>query len=221
MFTGIIEEIGTVLRINQSNTQNQLTIKASKILGDVSKGQSISTNGVCLTVVSHSWNNFIADVMPETMQRTNFGELKIGSKVNLERAMAINSRFGGHIVSGHIDGTGIIVNQIKDENAVRMTIEAKSELLKYVIEKGSIAIDGVSLTVTAVSAQAFDISVIPTTASDTTLLKRRIGDRVNLECDVIGKYVEKLMHFSGESEMAESENEKSISSEFLKNNGFM
>ena len=193
MFTGIIEEMGTVRRLNQSPNRCELELSASKVLEGTQIGDSIAVNGVCLTVIRLGEEHFTADVMPETLRRSNLGQLKPGSKVNLERAMAANGRFGGHIVAGHIDGTGKILAMQPEGNAVLVTISATPELLRYVVEKGSIAIDGISLTVAMVSHTDFTVSLIPHTGEETTLLKHRPGEIVNLETDIIGKYVEKLM----------------------------
>ncbi|MBQ1949734.1 MAG: riboflavin synthase [Treponema sp.] len=190
MFTGIIEETGSI----QSVGGRKLCVQAKKVLGGGTKiGDSIAVNGVCLTVTSMTDSFFTADVMPETLSRSNLGSLKKGSRVNLERAMAADGRFGGHIVSGHIDGTGTISKLEKDGNAVWVYISAPKSILNLIIEKGSIAIDGISLTVAKVNDREFAVSVIPHTGEKTTLLSKEAGDTVNLENDVIGKYVQKLM----------------------------
>ena len=191
MFTGIIEEIGTVRRIEHGAKGARLTIQAKTVLEDTRIGDSIATNGVCLTVVSMTGDSFSADVMAESLRRSSLGTLQGGSPVNLERAMAANGRFGGHIVSGHIDGTGTIASQKREDNAVWVKIKTPAPLLRYIVEKGSIAIDGVSLTVAAVTDTDFSVSIIPHTGAQTILLGKKPGDPVNLECDVIGKYVEK------------------------------
>lgn len=193
MFTGIIEEIGQIQSVRRGAQSAVLRIAAKTVLGDVALGDSIAVNGVCLTVTSFDATSFTADVMHETMQRSSLGRLQSGSRVNLERAMAANGRFGGHIVSGHIDGTGVISAISRDDNAVWYSIRAQSSLLRYIIEKGSIAIDGISLTVAKVSHADFAVSVIPHTAAQTILSDTRLGDTVNLENDCIGKYVEKLL----------------------------
>lgn len=192
MFTGIIEEIGRVERVNRGAKSSALRIKAAAVLEDVKTGDSICTSGVCLTVTKLGQDYFEADVMAETMRRTKLGSLTAGSRVNLERAMPLNGRFGGHIVSGHIDGTGVIRSVQAEENAVWLAVSAEESLLRYIVEKGSVAIDGVSLTVASVDESVFRVSVIPHTGRETTLLLQKAGDAVNLECDVIGKYVEKL-----------------------------
>lgn len=193
MFTGIIEEVGTVASIKKGANSAVLTIQARTILDDVKLGDSIAVNGVCLTVTALTPSAFSADVMHETLNRSSLGKLHSGSTVNLERAMAANGRFGGHIVSGHIDGTGVISQIERDDNAIWYTIQADADILRYIIEKGSIAIDGISLTVAKVSAKDFSVSIIPHTASNTTLAARHSGDVVNLENDCIGKYVEKWL----------------------------
>ncbi|WP_177437091.1 riboflavin synthase [uncultured Ruminococcus sp.] len=210
MFTGIIEEMGTVRRLNQSPNRCELELSASKVLEGTQIGDSIAVNGVCLTVIRLGEEHFTADVMPETLRRSNLGQLKPGSKVNLERAMAANGRFGGHIVAGHIDGTGKILAMQPEGNAVLVTISVTPELLRYVVEKGSIAIDGISLTVAKVSHTDFTVSLIPHTGEETTLLKHRSGEIVNLETDIIGKYVEKLMQPKSNG----------VTMELLQQNGF-
>lgn len=192
MFTGIIEEVGRVERVTRGAKSSALRIQAAAVLEGARTGDSICTSGVCLTVTKLGQDYFEADVMAETMRRTKLGSLTAGSRVNLERAMQLNGRFGGHIVSGHIDGTGVIRSVKAEENAVWLAVSADGPLLRYIVEKGSIAIDGVSLTVASVDESGFRVSVIPHTGRETTLLRQKAGDAVNLECDVIGKYVEKL-----------------------------
>lgn len=222
MFTGIIEEMGTIQAIRNNTSSSQLTISANVIFEDMKIGDSIAVNGVCLTVTSMRKNSFMADVMPETMRRTCLGGLKIGDEVNLERAMAANGRFGGHIVSGHIDGIGTIQAWEKEENAVWITIATTSKLLYYIIEKGSITIDGISLTVAYVDESVFKVSIIPHTAGNTTLLKKRVKDIVNLECDIIGKYVEKLLGIAPQNLKEDVDAKKNgISETFLMEHGFM
>ena len=215
IFTGLIEEIGEIVSVNKGAKSAALTIKAAKVLEGVRVGDSISTNGVCLTVTGFTSSTFTVDVMPETIRRSNLVDLKNGSRVNLERAMKLGDRFGGHIVSGHIDGVGTISGFLKEDNATWVTIETSRSVLKYVIEKGSIAIDGTSLTVAGVSDTSFKVSIIPLTKEETTLLSKKVGEKVNLECDMVGKYIERLMHFK------EEEPKKSaIDMDFLKQNGF-
>ncbi|WP_346939305.1 riboflavin synthase [uncultured Clostridium sp.] len=218
MFTGIVEEVGEIRGIKKREKSSILLIKANKVIEDIKLGDSICTNGVCLTVTNIYGNVFDADVMAETLRRSNLGGLKVGSKVNLERALSAKGRFGGHIVSGHIDGVGRIISLEKEDNAVWVTIEAKENILQYVVEKGSIAIDGISLTVAYVDDKVFKVSIIPHTGKETILLSKTNEDTVNLECDVIGKYVEKLLTFKDSKKV---ENKNSISEEFLKENGFL
>ncbi len=193
MFTGIVEEIGEIAAVASGAKSARLTIKGDMIFSDLKLGDSVSVNGVCLTATEINGKTFTADVMAETMRRSNLGMLKKGSRVNLERAMAADGRFGGHIVSGHIDGTGIVRSFEREDNAVWLTVTADEKLMRYIIEKGSIAIDGVSLTVARVFRDAFAVSLIPHTAAETILLTKKTGDKVNLECDIVGKYVEKLI----------------------------
>lgn len=220
MFTGIIEEVGTIKDIKKGIKSAVLTIQGDVVTEKTKVGDSIAVNGVCLTVTSLSQNKFTADVMAETMRRTSLGLLSKGSRVNLERAMAADGRFGGHIVSGHIDGTGRISDFTREDNAVWVTISADSGILRYIIEKGSIAIDGISLTVAYVDNRVFKVSLIPHTAKETTLLTKKTGDLVNLENDIIGKYVEKLFLFDKENTKKENNN-SNISMDFLVKNGFM
>lgn len=216
MFTGITEEKGTVLSLTIGESACVIKIGCKAVLDGLKQGDSIAVNGVCLTAVAFNGESFTADIMPETLKRSSLGLLKSGSHVNLERAMAADGRFGGHIVSGHIDGTGKILSAVKDKNAVLLTIGAKSGLLKYIIEKGSVAIDGVSLTVTFAERESFGISLIPHTAKSTALLEKYPGDTVNIECDVIGKYVERLLGFKEPLPQEKS----SLTMDFLIKNGF-
>ena len=193
MFTGIIEEIGTISAVRRNPLEAKLTISAEKIFSDLKIGDSVAVNGVCLTASEISGNTFTADVMNETFHRSSLSELKSGSPVNLERAMAADGRFGGHIVAGHVDGTGKITEVRRDDNAVWYTIQASPDIMKYIVIKGSVTIDGISLTVAKVSETDFSISAIPHTVKITVLGERKEGDIVNLETDIIGKYVEKLI----------------------------
>jgi riboflavin synthase len=193
MFTGIIEETGTIRSLKTGSRSSAMTISAKKVLEDVRTGDSINVDGVCLTVVTFTLDSFTVDMMPETMSRSAFSDAKAGRPVNLERALRLSDRLGGHIVSGHIDDTGRITRIRNDENAVWFTVSVPAALLKYIVEKGSVAIDGISLTVASTTESSFEVSVIPHTQSVTTLLKKRTGDRVNIECDVIAKYLENLI----------------------------
>lgn len=218
MFTGIIETVGTVKRIARGARSASLEIEAPQILDDVEVGDSIATNGVCLTATSVTARTFTADVMHETLERSSLGTLTAGSRVNLERAMAANGRFGGHFVSGHIDATGTIARIERDDTAVWYTIDAGPDVLRYVVEKGSVAIDGISLTVARVTETSLSVSTIPHTNQQTTLPERACGDVVNLECDVIAKYTEKLLGLAPATGTAGQGS--AITMEFLAKNGF-
>ncbi|OIK14145.1 riboflavin synthase subunit alpha [Bacillus sp. MUM 116] len=218
MFTGIIEEIGLVSNIQRTGESFVLTIEAKKILGDVHLGDSIAVNGVCLTVTSFTGKKFTVDVMPETVKASSLNDVKRGSKVNLERAMAAGGRFGGHFVSGHIDGTGVIKSKKAFENAVYYEIEANQEILHYIILKGSITIDGTSLTVFGKTEDTFTISLIPHTLSESILGLKGSGDIVNLECDMLGKYVGHFL--TGMNSNQVKKGTSGISADFLAENGF-
>lgn len=211
MFTGLIEEVGSIKDISVGSKSALITIKGEKVLENLKIGDSIAVNGVCLTVVSFRNNEFTVDVMAETLRMSNLKKFVRGSKVNLERALAAGQRLGGHIVSGHIDGTGTISKISKEDIATWLTINADENLLKYIVYKGSIAVDGVSLTAAEVYKSSFRVSIIPHTKGNTILNYKGVGDTVNLECDVIAKYVEKLMSVKKENK---------ISEDFLKKNGF-
>lgn len=198
MFTGLIEEVGILERIQKKQVSALLRIRATSILNGLQVGDSIAVNGICLTVTWFDRTSFTADVMHETMNRSSLSLLPEGSRVNLERALAANGRFGGHLVSGHVDGTGIVQSIRRDENAIWYCIRTEKRLLRFLVEKGSVAIDGISLTVAALHPDAFSVSVIPHTARVTALSDRRIGDRVNLETDLIGKYVARLLSLPAE-----------------------
>ncbi|KAE9536563.1 riboflavin synthase [Ursidibacter arcticus] len=214
MFTGIIEEIGEIISIRKQGDFAQLAIRANHILQDVKLGDSIAVNGVCLTVTQFSPSHFCADVMSETLARTTLGELQANSAVNLERAMSANGRFGGHIVSGHIDGIGKIIAITPANNSVWFKIQTTPAIMRYIIQKGSITIDGISLTVVDCEQDYFSVSIIPHTLSETILGIKKVGQKVNLENDVIGKYVEKLL------QPASSSPSSTITEEFLRKVGF-
>lgn len=216
MFTGIIEEIGVVKGIKKGIHSSRLIIDANKILNGTEIGDSICTNGVCLTVTDINYKTFEADIMAETLRRSNLANLKIGSKVNLERALTIEKRIGGHLVSGHIDGIGTIKKKEKEGNAMWITVSADKKILKYIIKKGSIAIDGISLTVACVGNNDFKVSIIPHTGEETILLNKDVQDTVNLECDQIGKYIEKFMKLKSKEDSNDL-----ITKEFLCENGFV
>lgn len=216
MFTGLVEEVGKVVNISHVADAYRLTVKCSYVLAGSGIGDSIAVNGVCLTVTDINSDSFSADVMPETVHRSSLSQLKVGSQVNLERAMIADGRFGGHIVSGHIDGTGVVSEIKNDANAVWYTVKADKNLLRYIVEKGSVALDGISLTVAYVDEEKFKVSIIPHTQTVTNLGGRRDGDIINIECDIIGKYVEKLMIPAGENTKSGG-----ITASFLAENGFI
>ncbi len=217
MFTGIVEEVGSVREIVHGSMSIRLSISCIKILDDVSIGDSIAVNGICLTVTDIGTGCFSADVMPETMRKTGLEKLKIAERVNLERALRLSDRLGGHILTGHIDGTGTIIGRTEEGNAIWLTIQAPDEVLKYIVMKGSVALDGTSLTVAYTDNRAFKVSLIPLTAEKTNLGSKRAGDKINIECDVIGKYVEKLTKgYNGRQS-----GKKDISTDFLRENGFI
>ena len=218
MFTGIVEEIGTVRSVVSGSAWGSITVAARRVLEGTKRGDSIAVNGVCLTVTELFPDGFTADVMAETLRRSNLGALKGGQTVNLERAMAAEGRFGGHIVSGHVDNLGEIVQIKREGNARWVTLSAPPDILELVVEKGSIAMDGVSLTVAERTETTFSVSLIPTTQQDTTLLSKRPGDRINLETDIVGKYVRQLLH--GADAKQETKSASRLSEAFLIENGF-
>ena len=206
MFTGITEEKGKIL-----NPRSPLVIAASRITNDLSVGDSVAVNGVCLTVTSFNKNSFSLDVMNETYKKTNLGLLKCGDYVNLERAMPLNGRFGGHIVSGHVDGTGEVKHFYKDGIATIIEIKAPIDILKYIIPKGSVTLNGVSLTVVSINNSCFSVSLIPHTRLSTTFERIKNGDIINIENDIVGKYIEKFLNTE----------KKEITKDFLSENGFL
>lgn len=219
MFTGIIEEMGRIKKVRLGADSARLTIEGEVVLGDVRLGDSIAVNGICLTVVDFNERFFNVDVMAETLRKTNLEELKPGDRVNLERALRVGDRLGGHIVSGHIDGVGVISRRQREDIAVITEVRAPREVMRYVVKKGSIAIDGISLTVVDCGSEFFSVSLIPHTAGLTTLGYKKTGDRVNLESDIIGKYVERLMGLTGNDKEAGSRGGLTI--EYLAQNGFL
>ncbi len=217
MFTGLVEEVGTINSIKKGSDSSQITINAKKIIEDIKIGDSIATNGICLTVISFSSHSFTVDIMSETLRVSSLSNLSIGDSVNLERALRLGDRLGGHMVSGHIDGVGNIASFKAVDNATVITVSASSELLRYIIYKGSIAIDGVSLTVFYVDDSVFKVSIVPHTSNVTTLLDKNVGSVVNLECDMIGKYVEKLLTPNNIKDKPKAD----LSMSFLSDNGFI
>ena len=218
MFTGIVEEVGTIRFLQMRGNSGSISIVANKVLDGTQIGDSIAVNGICLTVTSLLSDGFTADVMAETVRRSGLDQAKMGDSVNLERAMAADGRFGGHIVSGHIDGTGVIREYRREENAVWVTIATSPEILSLIVEKGSICIDGISLTVATVSEQSFQVSIIPHTAEETTLIRKHTGDVVNLENDVVGKYVQRLLE--GASLKTQAKAKSTLTMETLQELGF-
>ncbi|OAB32821.1 riboflavin synthase subunit alpha [Paenibacillus macquariensis subsp. defensor] len=220
MFTGLVEEMGTLRGITRNGEAMVLHITVSTIMSDLKIGDSVSVNGVCLTASSLDANSFAADVMPETFRKSNLKDLQMGSKVNLERAMIANGRFGGHIVQGHVDGIGRIQHVTRNQNAVVYEITPASQnIFKYIIPKGSITLDGISLTVVQVEENTFEVSIIPHTLAQTVLNHKRAGDTVNIECDVLGKYVEHLLNYA-ESRQQDNLKPSGIDMEYLAQNGF-
>lgn len=217
MFTGLVEELGKVRAVSRGGRSVRLTVAAAKVVGDVKLGDSIAVNGTCLTVVDFGDTWFAADVMPETVDRTALAGLKSGDGVNLERALRVGDRLGGHIMSGHIDGVGIIRAKEKNDIAVVVRVEAPPAVMRYIIHKGSVAVDGISLTVVDTGPDWFTVSLIPHTAAMTTLGFKGTGQPVNLEADVIGKYVEKLMK---PAEPAAVGAKGGLTADFLADNGF-
>ncbi|MBW7473503.1 riboflavin synthase [Paenibacillus oenotherae] len=230
MFTGLIEEIGTLSRSYKQGEAMLLTIKASRVLEDAAIGDSIAVNGVCLTVVELNGTSFTVDVMPQTFRHTNIKDIRPGETLNLERAMKAGGRFGGHIVQGHADGTGAIVTRTPDANAVVFTIRPHDPaLLRYIIPQGSITLDGISLTVVSADQATFTVSIIPHTLRETALQFKGAGGVINIECDVLGKYVDHLLHYKGggpaggESDSGSRQGSRGggITASFLADNGFM
>lgn len=215
IFTGIIEETGTVNRIERGTNSSRINVGASRVLEATKIGDSIAINGVCLTVTTLGSNYFTADIMAETLAKTNLGQTKNGQLVNLERAVRLGDRMGGHLVQGHVDGVGVIAEQKKMDIATILRVKAEAELLAYVVKKGSIAIDGISLTVADLLADSFTVSLIPHTGANTTLGFKGPGDSVNLETDIIGRYVERLLTRSPDRQ------DSKLNMGFLAENGFI
>ncbi|SFB05974.1 riboflavin synthase alpha chain [Acetitomaculum ruminis DSM 5522] len=218
MFTGIVEEMGTYLKKTSTGEDYTIRIGAKLVLEGSKIGDSIAVNGICLTVVNMGNDYFEADVMPETLQKSSLGQLSVGDKVNLERAMPLNGRFGGHIVSGHIDSTGNILSIKEDKNAVWFEIGCEKKVLKYIVEKGSVTLDGISLTVAKVLDDSFKVSIIPHTLSQTVLGEKKRGSLINIENDILGKYVERLINLKNDDER---ESKSTLSESFLLENGFL
>jgi riboflavin synthase len=220
MFTGLIEGIGTLQRTDRLGPDARMVIRAGFRMENIVLGESISVDGACLTVVDFQQDALTADVSAETLSRTTLGRKGPGSRLNLERALQVGARLGGHLVTGHIDGVAVLKERRSEGRSLRLFFEASAEIMKYVIEKGSIAIDGVSLTVNGVSSGGFDVNIVPHTASETTLSDFQIGREVNIETDLIGKYVEKMVHAWGGT-IEKPGNKTNINFDFLKQHGFM
>ena len=218
MFTGLVEELGKIKSITKGTKSARLTIEGQVVLQDVKLGDSIAVNGTCLTVVEYTQRSFTADVMPETVKSTVLAELKPGDAVNLERTLRLGDRLGGHIVSGHVDGVGVIRSKERSDNAIVVTIEAPPQVMRYIIAKGSIAIDGTSLTIVDYGTDLFSVSLIPHTASLTTVGLKETGSKVNLEADVLGKYVAKLLGLQNGDEKKQASS--GLTMEFLQQHGF-
>ena len=221
MFTGIIESLGSVAAMQSTGAGKRMTVQTDLDLAGTRIGDSIAVNGACLTAVTLDDHRFGVDISPESLKRTTLGQLGIGQKVNLERAMRLSDRLDGHLVSGHIDGIGQIRSRVTDGNAIVIGISVPSSLLRYMIEKGSVAVDGISLTINSVEQDEFSVSIIPHTAEMTTLRSKSAGDAVNIETDMIGKYVERFMT-AGQSDAADQRDGHSgIDMEFLSKTGFL
>lgn len=217
MFTGIVEEIGIVRKIVKGVKSTRLTIEATKVLSDLKYGDSIATDGVCLTVSELTSTTFSADVMAQTLTFSTLGLLRVGDRVNLERALQLSTRLGGHIVSGHIDCRGHITSISQEDIARWIEIQIPKDMMRYIVEKGSVSIDGISLTVAKMSETRFSVSTIPVTQADTTLAEKKIGSEVNIEVDMLAKYTERLLFFDKNKEQKKSR----VDINFLKENGFM
>ena len=198
MFTGIVEEMGAITSLDKSLAGTRLAILASTVMGDLKIGDSVSVNGTCLTVVTKKEKDFEVDISPETLSVTTLGGLAAGAPVNLERAMKLNERIGGHLVAGHVDGVGTIRSRQQEANGMVLVVEAQKDMLRHCVTKGSITVDGVSLTINEVTDKYFSVCIIPHTAKVTTLGLKQVGDTVNLESDLIGKYVERLLQDRGQ-----------------------
>ncbi len=216
MFTGIVEAVGTLAAITPKGEDISVTVEVGKLdMSDVKLGDSIATNGVCLTVVAYSQTSYTADLSLETLKKTGFADYEAGDKVNLEKAMLPTTRFGGHIVSGHVDGVGEIVERNMVGRAIEFWVAMPGDIAKYVAEKGSITVDGISLTVNALRKGAFKLTIVPHTGEETTIADFRVGRKVNLEVDVLARYMERLL-----TAQREEQSESRITMDFLQQNGF-
>lgn len=216
MFTGLIEDLGTVRELRKGSDSARLSVTTAIPMDELELGESIAVNGICLTVTSFGGGSFTADVSPETLGRSNLGALLPGSRVNLERALRLGDRLGGHWVSGHVDAVGTLEQAQRDGNAWRLTFRLPAEVNRYVVEKGSVAIDGISLTVNSVGDETFSVAIIPHTLALTTLKEAKVGARVNIETDILGKYVERLL-----GRFPRGESRAPVDLEFLAKHGFL
>ena len=221
MFTGIVMETGKLKRKISSSNKYQLQISANKVLEGIENGDSIAVNGVCLTVVKNNSNNFTADVMPGTLNATNLDNLKRGDLLNLEQAVRADSFMGGHIVTGHIDGTGEVVNIEDENNAKLVEISLDKNLMQYMVDKGSVALNGISLTIYELKESSLIVSLIPETVSETNLKDIKEGSILNIEADIIGKYVSKMLGKMGIDNNSDGNEESKLDRDFLKENGFL
>lgn len=221
MFTGLIEEKGSIVSIEKGSSSTKIQVRCSKVLENIKIGDSICTNGVCLTAFSYDNNSFSAFVMGETMRKTNLASLHTGDEVNLERAVRVGDRLGGHMVTGHVDGIGIIDDIVEEDNAIWISIKADRNITDYLIYKGSMAIDGISLTVAAVEEDMFKVCIIPHTQDETTLINKRVGGIVNLECDIVGKYIEKFSMRNNINNIQITKEKQGLDMNLLRENGFL
>ena len=216
MFTGIVEEIGTIREIKQGKEAMTLTIQAAKTMEDIHLGDSYSINGVCLTVTSYTKDQFTVDVMPETFHNTALSKLKVGSSINIERAMAANGRFGGHFVSGHVDGVGTLVGRSERSNAIYLRIQVPEHIEPYLVHRGSVALDGTSLTIFSIESNVITVSLIPHTAHETILGRKKVGDLINVEADMLAKYIANILN-----NRSQSHENRGLTLSFLNQNGFL
>ena len=220
MFTGLIEGIGTLLRTDRQGADSKMVIDAHGALEELVLGESIAVNGACLTVASFGGNVFAADVSAETLSRTTLGSKTAGSRFNLERALRLGDRLGGHLVSGHVDGIGTLIDKTQDGRSWRLFFRIPQDIARYVVEKGSVAIDGISLTINGCEADRFDVNIVPHTARQTTLQWLQVGDQVNIETDIIGKYVERML-VGWQNKLFEKSERSNIDLGFLEKHGFV
>ena len=220
VFTGLVQDIGTLLRTDRQGADAKMVIKAHGTFEKLVLGESISVDGACLTVAAFGGNVFTADVSAETLSRTTLGGKTAGSRLNLERALSLGDRLGGHLVSGHVDGIGTLLDRTQDGRSWRLFFQVPQEVARYIVEKGSIAIDGISLTVNGCGVDRFDVNIVPHTAQQTTIQWLQVGDQVNIETDIIGKYVEKMLA-GWQGKLFEKSGKSNIDLSFLEKHGFI